>query len=559
MAELFSFFDSTADDPREFAASRFADYFSKVLTNGIFNGGTNLQVGCSGTDINSRISPGYAWIKGYMYKVDADPLALTHALPHATLNRIDRVVLRLDLNIDKRYIKAFILQGTPAASPAPPALTRNGNIYEISLAKVLIVAGKSFIEGPQITDERNDTSVCGLVNSLIQVDTAAMQAQFDAFMAGLSTAGYVTGAQFESHKSDMTAHGVDKIKTDILNTQISLEKSIFALKSSQQAGLLQLKNMAIDSLNDSSNINAAQSSGYLYDSISKKIVATTAPTSGLQSEYKFEDNVNDTSGNSHNGTATSLTYGTGKIGKSAIFNGSSSKVSLGYTAIPATGDFSVSLWIKRKTDTGEANIVGQQSSSSSAGRTNIMCSSTTALGLHGVLGNSDHTATKPIGTWYHAVVSRTGSTLSLYVDNVKQTFTYSGSIEQTTTWLAALNNGSYFGASVEIDQLRFYNRVLTDLEVTQLFNETLDVAGTIIKNGITLSKAYNRAYVCANVTLNGGTVEFAISPNGGSNWISAALETLIDISSISGTNLVLKYVITGSAVVSGDSIGWKDV
>jgi hypothetical protein len=195
MAEKYMFFDSTADDPREYPASNFAEFFGKVLTSGIFNGGTNLQVGCTGTDMKSVIEPGYAWINGYMYKLDAD-LQLTHDAADPGADRIDRIVIRLDTRLENRYVKAFILGGTPAVSPVPPSLTRDANIYEISLAQVLIRAGRSYIEPMQITDERLDASVCGLVNSLIQVDTAAMQAAFDAFLESLSTSSFVAATDY---------------------------------------------------------------------------------------------------------------------------------------------------------------------------------------------------------------------------------------------------------------------------------------------------------------------------------------------------------------------------
>lgn len=180
MPEKSCFFDSTAEDPREYTADEFAEYFRRVLTDGIFNGGTNLQVTADGTNMNVNIADGYAWIQGYMYKVyGAHTLTLDTADP--TYDRIDRVVLRLDKSLEKRSIEAVVLKGTPSATPTPPALTRNDNVYELSLAQVRVIAGKSFIEGFQITDERLNTQVCGLVNSLIQADTTEIFNQFQAW------------------------------------------------------------------------------------------------------------------------------------------------------------------------------------------------------------------------------------------------------------------------------------------------------------------------------------------------------------------------------------------
>lgn len=181
MAEHYRFFDSTGEDERVYTADEFAEYFRCVLSDGIFNGGTNLKVETKGTDIRTYIQPGYAWLQGYMYKIDVEPLYMQHDYPDPSQDRIDRVVIRLDKRLEHRYVKAFILQGTPAANPIAPALTRNENIFELSLAQVLIKAGKSYIEGWQVTDERLDNNVCGLVDSLIQADTTEIFNQFQAW------------------------------------------------------------------------------------------------------------------------------------------------------------------------------------------------------------------------------------------------------------------------------------------------------------------------------------------------------------------------------------------
>lgn len=229
MSEEFMFFDTTPDDPREYPASQFAEYFSKFLTNGILNGGTNLQVSCPGTDMSVSIAPGYAWINGYLYRICGSNLSLTVSDADAANDRIDRIVLRLDTTLANRYIKAFVIKGTPAAVPEAPALVRNDNVYEISLAQVLVVAGRSYIDGTQITDERLDTSVCGLVNSLIQADTTDIFNQFQAWLTTKTAEfedawdawfdGQKAGSGTYALQTDLTAleNTVDTISTD-LNT-----------------------------------------------------------------------------------------------------------------------------------------------------------------------------------------------------------------------------------------------------------------------------------------------------------------------------------------------------
>ncbi|MCC2250489.1 hypothetical protein JUJ52_11005 [Virgibacillus sp. AGTR] len=178
MAELSRFFDSTPDDDREYTADEFAEYFRRLLSNGIFNGGTNLKVEADGNNIETYINQGFGWIEGYLYKIQDEPFYLQHDLPHNELDRIDRIVLRLNTSLEVRSINAVVLKGTPSTSPQAPALTRENNIYELSLAQVKIEAGKSYIEGYQVTDERLNNDVCGLVNSLIQADTTEIFNQF---------------------------------------------------------------------------------------------------------------------------------------------------------------------------------------------------------------------------------------------------------------------------------------------------------------------------------------------------------------------------------------------
>lgn len=170
------------------------------------------------------IKPGYAWLEGYLYKLETENLYLEHDMADSALDRIGRVIIRLDKTLENRYIKAFILKGNPSPKPTPMELTRNDNIYEISLAQVRIVAGKSYIEDYQITDERLDNTVCGLVTHLFeQVNTTEIYNRFEAWMDSMTsepegdfyrewkswfeqikdTSNLVTKTEFEEHLLDM--------------------------------------------------------------------------------------------------------------------------------------------------------------------------------------------------------------------------------------------------------------------------------------------------------------------------------------------------------------------
>lgn len=196
MAERFRFFDSIdGEDERYYTADEFAEYFRQLVSSGIFNGGTNLQVVCDGTNMDVSILSGYAWLEGYLYKIDTEPLILTLDAANPALDRIDRVVIRLDKRLEHRYVKAFILKGEPAEEPTAPKLTRDQNIYEISLAQIRVIAGKSFIRETEVLDERFNEDVCGIVNSLIKIDTShlikAFEGEWQEWFSGIKDNTFV--------------------------------------------------------------------------------------------------------------------------------------------------------------------------------------------------------------------------------------------------------------------------------------------------------------------------------------------------------------------------------
>lgn len=180
MAEFYRFFDSTLDDIREYNADEFAEYFRLVLTSGVLNGGTNLQVVASGGDMSVDVLDGFANINGYLYKV-SEGLTLSIEPAHNTYDRIDRIVIRWDKREESRFIKSMVIKGVEAEHPVAPAITREGDIYDLAIAQVLVKAGKSYVSGANVTDERLNNEVCGLVNSLIQADTTDIFNQFQAW------------------------------------------------------------------------------------------------------------------------------------------------------------------------------------------------------------------------------------------------------------------------------------------------------------------------------------------------------------------------------------------
>lgn len=161
--EKSGFFNSS-DGDRVYDATDFAAYFGNLVSNGVFYASaTNLQA-TPGNGLAVSVAAGSAWINGYRYE-NTDDLNLPLTTANGSNPRIDRIVVRLSQV--SRSIQLAIVDGTPAATPSAPALTRTSDVYELGIADVLIPAAATSIATNNITDTRLNTSLCGLVNSLV--------------------------------------------------------------------------------------------------------------------------------------------------------------------------------------------------------------------------------------------------------------------------------------------------------------------------------------------------------------------------------------------------------
>lgn len=172
--EKSSFFNSLNGD-RKYKAGDFAEYFNSLLTNGVFpNPSTNLQV-ISNNNMTVTLKSGKAWINGYFY-YNTDDLIVPIDVADGVLNRIDRVVLRMDTV--ERSITAKVKKGAFASSPIASTLQRDEDTYELGIADIYVGKGVVNITQANITDLRLNNTYCGIVNSLIQADTTAIFNQY---------------------------------------------------------------------------------------------------------------------------------------------------------------------------------------------------------------------------------------------------------------------------------------------------------------------------------------------------------------------------------------------
>lgn len=272
MAEIFKFFNSAPGDERWHYASDFADYFGSVLSSGLISNGdlpVGLQVNVNAGTMTTNVSVGKALIKGYSYE-NTTPLTLTHSIPEQTLDRIDRIVLRLDLKNASRFIKVFVKEGISALEPVPPTLQRDQYIYELSLAQVRIRKNTSSIVVSDIKDERADENLCGIVQSLITVPTSVFQHQFDTWFANYQMTtqsdftvwfdgikGQLDGDVGAKLASDLATHkGEDATLTTKGHTQLSNAlNSVSEVHAATSKALKQAYDKAIEATGIASSKN----------------------------------------------------------------------------------------------------------------------------------------------------------------------------------------------------------------------------------------------------------------------------------------------------------------
>lgn len=174
MNEKSGFFNSVNHD-RVYDASDVARFLSKFFTNGIFN--NSLKVSAN-DNMTVSVAIGNANINGYSYEL-TDTLTLDIAETDTELNRIDSVIIRLDLS--NRAIKTQILEGNLATTPGQPSIIRSGNIYDLRLANISVPAGATRITTDMITDTRF-SSDCGNVTQAVQhLDTSEIFNQYETW------------------------------------------------------------------------------------------------------------------------------------------------------------------------------------------------------------------------------------------------------------------------------------------------------------------------------------------------------------------------------------------
>ena len=130
-------------------ASERADWFSKLLGSDVAGGyvisgyNNELEVTAETGMMQVNVASGALFFRGRMYENTASE-AVSLSAADGSNPRIDRIVA--EITFATPNIRAVVVTGTAAATPAEPALTQNTTTYQIELAQVWVPASATDVD-----------------------------------------------------------------------------------------------------------------------------------------------------------------------------------------------------------------------------------------------------------------------------------------------------------------------------------------------------------------------------------------------------------------------------
>jgi hypothetical protein len=270
-------------------------------------------------------------------------------------------------------------------------------------------------------------------------------------------------------------------------------------------------------------------------------------TNGLLAYYSFCGNANDMSGNGRNGTVHGATLTADRFGNSNSaysFNGTTAYISVA-DAAPlrlVNTDYTISAWIYETSyATSQDAIITKRTTSAQQGYIlNVQGTSqlVTRRINYQVAGGSDprvfSTDTVYLNTWTNVLVTYTASshTALIYMNGVLTGMATNILSPLTTTaalWIGGDVSGSPYGFHGKIDDVAFFNRVLSPAEILQMQGDNAAcpcLIASYLFTGNTADSSdhqYNGINHGATLTTDRyGMPNKAYHFNGGSNYISIA-------------------------------------
>ncbi len=231
---------------------------------------------------------------------------------------------------------------------------------------------------------------------------------------------------------------------------------------------------------------------------------------GLVASYPFNGDAADATTNGYDGTvvdATLITNRFGDVDSAYYFDGVNDRIDLPVDVLNFERNvpFSQSFWIKTGDNDAGNNIIAKMQSSGSIRGLNVVLYNG-QLRAHLISDASSNNKIQVNGTtvlsddqWHHVIIAYDGSSMAAGV-----TFFVDGNLESTTTVFDALrgtilnsvtptvgsrSSSSYYTGV--IDDIRIYNRALSEQEVQGLYNEPNPTATNDLDAGLVASYPFN--------------------------------------------------------------------
>ena len=180
MAILSGYFHSKNGD-RRYNADEMSRYFAGLISSGVLANYQGKLMVSATTGMNIKIGTGRAYFSDGKFIENTADISLIIDPSDVALNRIDRIVLKKDINENIRESTIVLKKGTPAVDPVASDVVRDAYVEELSLATIYVGKLVEEITQANITDTRPDSAVCGYVTGLIdQLDISEAYAQYIA-------------------------------------------------------------------------------------------------------------------------------------------------------------------------------------------------------------------------------------------------------------------------------------------------------------------------------------------------------------------------------------------
>jgi hypothetical protein len=249
-------------------------------------------------------------------------------------------------------------------------------------------------------------------------------------------------------------------------------------------------------------------------------------TTGLVAYYPLNGNGSDFSGNGYNGTVYSASPTSDRLGNTSgalRFDGNADLVGIPSASINNLTSGTIAAWIKLNDNTDETITAKQRDSVNSWALFTVGYIPHTTGGVPGKLyfhprnnvptGVASSASIIPTGVWRHVAVTFSSTSVRIYINGAldsSKSGDYSVGSNLTTTntiggWIAQPNPPHWFNGM--IDDVRIYNRALTDAEILGLKNWQRVLNFVAASGDSTLTEGVSKYFSCTATYTDGSTAD----------------------------------------------------